>query len=373
MRNKILYIFELCLLIFIVLLKLIKTNISLEIPLVIFFCISFLVLYKLLGFWKSRNTCSFNAMQIIIISLLLYVLLTYLSGLYFGFLRNSYELSLKAIFINTYAIITIIVMEELIRWIVARSTKNSIKPLIILNILYILVDIVLEYNSFSLSKSTFFIFITESVLTSIARNTLATYITYKVSYVPSLIFRLFLSVYVYIVPIMPDYSHYITSVIGIVFPYLVYLSLNKLVKYMEHDRNHRIRKSMWYINIPLGICLVFLVILVSGIFRYQIMAIGSGSMEPLVYRGDAVIFEKISDDEEIHVGEIIVFKSGGKLVTHRVVDITNNRGIIRYVTKGDANKDNDNYPVAISDIEGKVKMKVKFIGLPTIWFQELIS
>lgn len=117
---------------------------------------------------------------------------------------------------------------------------------------------------------------------------------------------------------------------------------------------------------------MFVVVLVSGVFKYQIMAIGSGSMEPIVYRGDAIVFEKY-DDELINVNDIIVFRQKGKFITHRVIDIIESSGKIRYITKGDANENQDDYITFDDDIVGIVKFRIKYIGLPTIWFQELIS
>ena len=121
--------------------------------------------------------------------------------------------------------------------------------------------------------------------------------------------------------------------------------------------------------------MLFIVGLVSGVFRYQIMAIGSGSMEPIYYMGDAVIFEKIELEEQsiIEKGMIICYKHGAKYVTHRVVDIVTKDGQMLYQTKGDNNKENDGYLVNAQDVVGIVKLRIKSIGWPTIWFQELIS
>lgn len=375
MQNKVAYLFDFIFLIFIFVLRFVFINNYsqvYEIITIVFFVIATFILYKILGFRKSSGLISENAVQIVIISLLLFILLSYLSGLYFGFLRNSYSLNITSILKNTYMIAIVIIMEEIIRWIIAKSLKKDMKPLILLSVLYVMLDIALEYNA-SIQGIKLFVFITESVLASVARNSLASYMTYKISYVPSLIMNLFFGLYVYLLPIFPDYGYYISSIVGLLYPYFVYLVINKLVMYADHEKSPVIKKKMWYVNVPLIICLMFVILLVSGVFKYQIMAIGSGSMEPVVYKGDAIIFEKFDGNEEISVGDIIVFRQSGKYITHRVVDINDYKNQVRYITKGDNNNNEDDYITTNEEVVGIVKMKIRYIGLPTIWFQELIS
>ena len=61
------------------------------------------------------------------------------------------------------------------------------------------------------------------------------------------------------------------------------------------------------------------------------------SMEPLFHTGDLVVLVKKSP-EEIEVGDIVVYKSGGKYVIHRVVyKYVGPSGDVCFVTKGDNN------------------------------------
>jgi signal peptidase I len=377
MQRKIIYTFEFVFFIFIALLKFIfidKYSKIYELITIIFFVISLIVLLKLLGYKKDNNICRSNATQIVIISILLYILITYLSGLFFGFLRNSYSLNIKSIVNNTYMLIIVIIIEEIIRYIVANQIKKNKYPLIILTVLYILLDIVFAYNANIINTGLkLFIFVSSVCLSSAARNILCSYITFKVSYIPSLIIRLFFGIYVYFVPIEPDLGDYLNSVIGVVYPYLVYLFISKLVRYSEHDKPSPINRKLWYINIPIAFATLFLIILVSGIFKYQIMAIGSGSMEPIIYRGDAVIFKKVNNTEELKVGDILVFKNNNKFITHRIVSIDENNNTITFTTKGDNNDDIDEFVTHEEDVIGVVRIKIKYIGLPTLWLQDLLG
>jgi signal peptidase len=271
-------------------------------------------------------------------------------------------------------LIIVITIEEIIRYIVCSKIRNNFSPIIILTILYILLDVIFTYNSNTINSGLkLFIFISTYFLASTCRNILCSYITYKVSYVPSLIIRLFFSIFIYIVPIEPDIGYYLNSVIGLIYPYLVYLFISRLIRHSEHDKDTFINKKFWYIHIPIIFIIIMLIILVSGLFKYQVMAIGSGSMEPYLYRGDAVIFKKVNNTNELQVGDILVFKNNNKYITHRIISISNINNITTYKTKGDNNSKEDKFTVTYDNVVGVVKLKIKYIGLPTLWLQDLLG
>ena len=377
--NKKLYLFDLILFIWVILLRVVfinHFNAIYDLFNLIFFLGFYLVVKHQLGIRKDNNICKINAIQITIITILLYILLTYLSGMYFGFLKNSYSLNLLNILGNIYSIGIIIVLEELIRYMFAAKCNKDKKPLMLLTIVFILLDIALTYNSLITSTQLqIFTYICTTVLPIIARNVVCTYLCDKVSYIPGMILRLFFGLSIYILPIFPDYGFYIDGVLGIFIPYIIYLKISKLVEDSEKRKPRSYKTSFWFINVPIIAVLVFLVILVSGIFKYQIIAIGSGSMSPLIEKGDAVIITKLkkTDYESIKPGQILVFVHEGRYITHRVLSSTEIEGKYYFQTKGDANSDEDKYTVQEDDIIGITDNRIKWIGLPTVWFQELVS
>lgn len=380
MKNKSVYIYELILFAFITIFKLFfngRFSQFYEITIIIFFGASLFVLYHVLGRRKNKSMVASNATQLSIIITMLFFLLTYLSGLFLGFLRNSYSLSVVSILKNTIYLIVMIISEEIIREMVANRCNVKKLPLVILTIAYILLDLVLVFNINSVNTSLkTFIFVCNTLLPIIARNVLCSYLAYNIGSTPGIIFRLAITLYPYILPIIPDLGYYISSVLGIMVPYIIYMFTSKSIKDNERKKISPIRKNFWYINIPLIIVLCFVVSLVSGIFKYQIMAIGSGSMEPLIHVGDAVVFAKLDDDEKMDadVGEILVFVHNGRYITHRIVDkYVDSDSKLVYQTKGDNNKDNDNFVVYQEDVIGIVKLKVNYVGLPSIWVQNLFK
>ena len=377
--KKYIYIYELILIAFIAFYQFIVQKYIpgfADLILVIFFVGSAFVLKELLGLRKDKSLVKNNTVQVVIISIMLFVLVGYLSGLIFGFLRNAYSVKFLDILKNIYPLVFMIISQELIRFMVAKKTLKDKKPLVYLTIIFIILDFALTFNrTLLINGLKLFVYITNTFAPSLARHVLCSYLCLHVSYLPGLILRLFFSLHIYIFPIFPDYGYYIGSVVGILIPYVIYLIVSKYVQYAEQIKVSRINKGIWYLNIPVLVFVIFIVVLVSGIFKYQIIAIGSGSMEPVYYKGDAVIFEKynLEEQESIIKGMVLTYKHGQKIVTHRVIDIEIKNGERYYKTQGDNNDFADEYLVHQDDVIGIVKLRVKSIGWPTIWFQDLIS
>ena len=115
-------------------------------------------------------------------------------------------------------------------------------------------------------------------------------------------------------------------------------------------------------------------VLVSCSFKYNMIAIGSGSMQPKINKGDAVVYEKLDIHKLPKTGEILVFKKHDKIVVHRiieVIDINDTEKI--YYTKGDNNDSPDGYPIEINEILGVVKTRIKFIGIPSVFLGEMVK
>ena len=82
----------------------------------------------------------------------------------------------------------------------------------------------------------------------------------------------------------------------------------------------------------------------------------SGSMEPAIETGSLAFID--TGDREVFKGDVISFHTGGMLVTHRVIEVTD-KG---YRTKGDNNETADVGIVKDSSIEGKILFSVPGAG-----------
>lgn len=93
----------------------------------------------------------------------------------------------------------------------------------------------------------------------------------------------------------------------------------------------------------------------QSLFGYRAVCVLSGSMEDTLSVGDAVI---IKEDESYLVNDIISFKEGSEIITHRIVGITNSG----FMTKGDANNTEDREIVKEENIIGKEVLIIPWIG-----------
>ena len=206
--KKYIYIYELILIAFIAFYQFIVQKYLpgfADLILVIFFVGSAFVLKELLGLRKDKSLVKSNTIQVVIISIMLFVLVGYLSGLIFGFLRNAYSVKFLDILKNIYPLVFMIISQELIRYMVAKKTLNDKKPLVYLTIIFIILDFALTFNrTLLINGLKLFVYITNMFAPSLARHVLCSYLCLHVSYLPGLILRLFFSLHIYIFP----HKHY---------------------------------------------------------------------------------------------------------------------------------------------------------------------
>ena len=106
-----------------------------------------------------------------------------------------------------------------------------------------------------------------------------------------------------------------------------------------------------------------------GIKTYVII---SGSMRPEIEIGDIVVAKNVSEDE-LNVGDIICFRQGQSVITHRISGIVEENGKKRYKTKGDNNNTEDSDTTTINLIEGKVVKKIAYLGKISLVLQDKIA
>lgn len=98
------------------------------------------------------------------------------------------------------------------------------------------------------------------------------------------------------------------------------------------------------------------------VFGYQAMVVTSGSMEPAIQTGSAVI---IHDADQYKIGDVITFHERGKEAlptTHRIVGDQIVAGQMAYITQGDANKSSDAQPVLKGGVLGRVVAVAPGVG-----------
>lgn len=334
-------------------------------------------------FLKKRKISSINTKQVTILMVvfaMFYLGIFYLLGLHFGFVKPKIMFSIKTILNFILPLGTIIVTSEWIRRIFL-SHKLEIKfkskkidlSSIFTYIAMVMVDLLIYTEVYDLAKLDDFLTVLGFVFfASLSCNLLYNYIAIRHGVKGIIIFRLITILFVYIIPFIPDVYVFFRSFLRLLYPYLIYLFFEKL--YSKNDYTLGIREKRKEIvgNTLLIVIASLLVMLISCKFKYGIIVVGSGSMTGTLNKGDAVIFEKYQR-QEIKKGQVIIFDYNGIETIHRVIDVQKVNGEYRYYTKGDANSRNDEEFRIKEDIYALVKLKVKYIGYPTLWVRDIFS
>lgn len=145
----------------------------------------------------------------------------------------------------------------------------------------------------------------------------------------------------------------------------------------KKERSKKIRKALIYIIIiPLLLynAIILFQVFANGnttpnVFGYKTFVIVSGSMEPELEIGDIAVVKNVNKDE-LQVGDVISFREGNAVVTHRITEITEEG---KYKTKGDANNTEDTNPVDFINIEGKLSFRISKVGYAVIFIQNKIG
>ena len=123
----------------------------------------------------------------------------------------------------------------------------------------------------------------------------------------------------------------------------------------------------WTFTALFSIGLIWFVI---GVFPIMPSVIATGSMEPMIKPGDIVLLKQIRSEDQIwnlKSGDIIQFKRGEILITHRIVEVEKNKKKkLLFHTKGDNNSIEDSQTVDPNDIKGIYVQVIPKLGYPTL-------
>ena len=338
------------------------------------------IAYFLLGFEKNKSRYNKDIILSLIIYITIYYISIYLFGLFIGFSKNVYNFDFVSIINNIVPVIILIFVSEILRYIINSKIKDSYLLLGLSLIVFTMIDI-----TFTLNATNFGDFYTVLkviglfVLPSLGKNFLFTYLSVKVGFKPNMVYRYLMDIPKYILPIIPNFGAYVESILYIAFPILVFIIIYNNLKKVDRKVNKIIKSKKskktiitYYIIIPL---LIITVALTSGYFKYQAIVVATGSMSPNINKGDIVVVKKLSDNEirNLKIGDILVFNRENKIVVHRIYKIYSSGDEIFFKTKGDNNNAPDSYLIEIHEILGIVKLKVRYIGYPTVALYERIN
>lgn len=205
---------------------------------------------------------------------------------------------------------------------------------------------------------------------SIINNILFNYTSKKFGIIPNIAYRIITTTYIYLLPIVPNVYIYFKSIARMVYPLLVFLVF-KSVYEKNKEIVPKINKNISRVITTIFTLFVLICsMLISCKFKYGMLVIGSGSMTGTINKGDAIIYGKIKNINEVKEKDIIVFENNKRMIVHRVIKIEDINNEIRIYTKGDNNPQQDPLYSTKDNIVGKVKTRIPSIGFPTIIVNE---
>lgn len=339
----------------------------------IFLALALIIFRYLFGFEKSRFRVTKDVILDTIVFVTIFLLLYYLFGLVSGFARvgNYYSWAAMRDYVLPVAFISVI--REILRYNYLVKIGNDKTLLIIGVITFILIEVSnsIYFGSFNSGVQVFKYFAL-TLLPAISFNAYATYAAKNSGYSSTMIYSLIMGLYPYLIPVIPDGSEYVVSIIKLLLPVIILYRIYLTVKNESDEKISRDYNKKDYISLSVAtIVVAVLVYFSSGYFKYYAVAIATGSMSPNIKVGDVVVIKKTDDYENIKVGEIIAYDYHDHLIVHRLINKIEVEGRYYFYSKGDANKDEDNYVIDQEMIIGTTNIKIPYLGLPTVWLNRL--
>ena len=308
----------------------------------------------------------------IILFIISFFLLYYLLGFVVGLAKNTGYLSFNGLKNFIIPVILYTILREKLRYnMLAKADGNELCSVIVV-IVFILIDMsnVLYYVPNSTKYDLLRIYAL-TIFPTIARNISYSYISKTMGMKPLLVFDLTFALYPFLILFIPNANEYVVSIIQLIVPIIFAHSIMKfyIKKADYHLPSNYYKLKFQGACIP-AIIIALLVYFYSGYFRFYSIAIASGSMSPIINKGDIVIVDQDFQFDSLEKGQVIAFKKDNIIVVHRIIKKMKVENDYVYYTKGDSNNNIDELVIEKDMVVGTVDKKIPLIGYPTVWFSE---
>ena len=354
--------------------------------------------YFIYGFTKNKvEGVKKSILKEIGIAVFVYFTFIFTLGLFTGYYQNPYSMRLIGIIRNCIIPLFTITTLELFRYMFVTKNRGYKGTLIFGSLIMALFDVVIAYYIFDFTLYNFFVFFTVTVLPLIFKNLVLSYITAKSGYQACLIYVIPLGLFKYFIPVVPALGDYLTCIINITLPTLVYMYASRLVtndlleqevKRLQERNDLTLKREIdkkkdkkkinlykiFLLDIPLIFIFSIFVVLISGIFNYHLIGVDTSAISPTVSRGDAIMIYKGYKPDQYRTNDIVVYKAGDEYIVDRLakteIDDNGNANlyVITEVTGADIT-----YKQVTEDVLGIYnRFRVPVVAYPTIWFKDFI-
>jgi len=301
------------------------------------------------------------------------VMVFFMAGLLLGFGESPYDHTLRGILINILVVGTKLTGIEISRNYIVNSMAKDEKYIVFIPVALFMTLLDISYFAITNLKGIekIIIYAAENIAPGFCQNILATYLAFTGGWIPSLIYMGIIQAFHWLSPILPNLKWITAAFIGILTPAFslvvvqgIYSKQAKVAKRPRREKEN-----------PIGliltcICSIGLVWFSVGVFPVYPSVIATGSMEPEIKPGDMILVKKIRTEDDVHLlkeGDIIQFKRGDILISHRITEIIEDKEQgLKFITKGDNNSSADWEPVTPENLKGKVIGVVPKIGWPAL-------
>lgn len=332
-----------------------------------FMALSF-ISYKFLGYKKNKRSRSKTKItNTFIICSAIYLIVFYLLGNLTNFTHSNFNI-INLIYLTLFAFFI-----ELFRYIFLNKCSKKTYHHYLITFAFIIFDI-FALSIYSINNFYTADFLISTIIISVIKNSILSYTTYKYGFYPCLIYTFILTIMPLISPLQENVGTYINLTTTIIYSAILLYHVSKPTRKTEEETVNTYKRGiLYYLERVTLVIIVFIIILVSGNFKYSISAIASDSMYPELKKGDAIILEKIdkNNTDEIKEGAIVAFEEDGFIITHRILQIDEENGIEYITTKGDNNSTKDVQKKTKDDIIGIVRFKIPLLGYPSVEISEI--
>gem|GEM_PF-1515835 len=336
----------------------------------------FILTSIIFGFEKRHFREKFSLIAIVIAAAGIWLILEYLFGIWLGFARSQLGWSF---FLNTtIPFVLIFFATELMRANLIQKADRSKLAILAVWLLATLLGICYIKTQYHLTNNmdiTEFVFI--SVLPWLAQSIFLTLLVQRGGWLPAVIFRSLTELPIMALLIYPAFDAYLLGVMNLLLPVIMFYIIRHATKERDEPEKHQHPSQVWRtIYYACFVSLIGSIIAISsGLFKYYPLVIASSSMVPNINVGDFVIVKKLTSKELTNLteGDILIFKKTNRIIVHRIMTIDAISNSLVFTTKGDANKENDSWTVAASEVIGTATLKLPQVGYPTLWVHNLLK
>ena len=262
---------------------------------------------------KKRALFSFIKGQVALVMGIIgviYVAFFYILGLYFEF-RYTYH-SLFSSFWKFILPITIIIISiEIIRSILLAQGSKLVN--VLSYFACVLAEISISYSlssigtfnrliSFSSPLAGIIDILGLTLIPALVSNLLYHFLSKRFGALPNIIYRIIITLFAYIFPIMPNMADSVYALYKILLPIIIFWFVSALYeKKVRYAKKKTSRKATAIITVVASLVMISIVMLISCQFKYRVLVIATDSMTGELNKGDAVLYEAY-DGQHIYEG-----------------------------------------------------------------------